>query len=115
VARELAADRELSALLRETAKELVLENEQLSGIMKQRWESGLRSAVLDASRRLDPLVREVVNGIVLNQERNGINPRLAQVLRTAVFRKDGRWILLSPGQGELLLDGAILTGSRYGE
>jgi hypothetical protein len=115
VAKELAMDQELSALLRDTANKLVLENEQLSGILKKRWESGLRAAVLDASRRLDPLVREVVNGIVLNPERNGINPRLAQVLRTAVFRKDGRWILLTEGTGEPLEDGAILAGSRYGE
>ncbi len=115
VAKELAADEDLSALLRQTANELILENDRLSGILMDRWESGLRAAVLDASRRLDPLVREVVNGIVLNRERNGINPRLAQVLRTAVFRKDGRWVLLTPGTGSPLPDEAVLSGSRYGE
>lgn len=115
VAKELAADQDLSALLRETANELILTNEKLLGILQARWESGLRAAVLDASRRLDPLVREVVNGIVLNRERNGINPRLAQVLRTAVFRKDGRWLLLTAGTGEPLRDGGTLPGSRYGE
>jgi hypothetical protein len=115
VAKELAADEELGDLLRETANELVLENERLARILEERWEAGLRAAVLDASRRLDPLVREVVNGIVLNERRDGINPRLAQVLRTAVFRKDGRWILLTPGTGAPLPDGAALAGSRYGE
>jgi len=115
VARELAADEELSALLKETANDLVLENEELAGIVEERWKSGLKAAVLNAARRLDPLVRQVVNGIVLNESRDGINPRLAQVLRTAVFRKDGRWILLTPGPGELLPDGAVLKGNRYGE
>jgi len=115
VAQALAADAELSALLRKTADDLVLKNGKLLAILEERWESGLRAAVLDAARRLDPLVREVVNGIVLNRERDGINPRLAQVLRTSVFRKDGRWILLTPGAAEPLTDGATLTGSRYGE
>jgi hypothetical protein len=115
VAKALAADEELSALLRQTANELVIQNERLLAILKERWDSGLRAAVLDASRRLDPLVREVVNGIVLNEERDGINPRLAQVLRTAVFRKDGRWVLLTPGAGAPLPDRAVLPGSRYGE
>jgi hypothetical protein len=115
VARALSEDPELSALLRELADELILENERLGELVKERWETGLKAAVLDAAKKLDPLTKEVVNSIVLNEERNGINPRLAQVLRTAVFRKDGRWVLLLPGDGAPLADGGRITGSIYRE
>jgi hypothetical protein len=88
--------------------ELVLTNERLADLVRRHWEGGLAAAAAEAFARLEPLVREAVDTIVLDAERDGINPRLVRVLRARVFRKDGRFVLLVPGTGAPLPAGRRL-------
>ncbi len=110
---EVLSDPELSALLAELVRSTVFSNERMREVVARRWEGGLRDAVVEALSRLEPLVREAVDAVVLDDAREGINPRLARVLRARVFRKDGRFVLLAGGDGPRLPDGArIPAGGR---
>jgi hypothetical protein len=111
VASEIASDPEVTALLRELAGELVVENEQLRKVLRKRWEAGLGEAASAASARFEPLIRQIVDLIALTGDRRAINPRLARVLRTRLLRKDRRWILLSPGSGAPLADPVEIRGT----
>jgi hypothetical protein len=111
VLKTVTADPELGTLLKDLVNDLVVRNEKLAAVVRNRWESGLRDAVTAATARFEPLVREAFDSIVLDPESKGINPRLARVVRTRVLMKDGRWILLSAGEGEPLEDGARIAGT----
>jgi len=110
VARTVAADPRLEALLRDLARELLLENERLRDLVERRWEEGLGDAVGRAAGRLEPVLRRIKDRVALNEGRDGINPRLARVLRAGVLRKDVRWVLLEGGDGAPLADGARIPG-----
>ncbi len=98
VLEEMAGDPEVGRLLGELAGEWNRE-EGLGEILRRRWKAGLGEAVSAAVTRLDPLFRRVVDRIALDARGEGINPRLAFVLRARVFGKDRRWLLLVP-EGE---------------
>jgi hypothetical protein len=110
VASEVSSDPETTALFRDLAGELVVENEQLRTVLKKRWEAGLGEAASAASSRLEPLVKKVVDSIALTGDRREINPRLARVLRARLLKKDRRWILLTPGEGPALADPVRIEG-----
>jgi hypothetical protein len=111
----IGADPETNAILKELLGELVVDNERLREVLKNRWEEGLGEAVEQASRRLEPLIRTVVNAVTMNESRDAINPRLARVLRARVMKKDARWILLEGGDGEPFGDDVELAGSVANE
>jgi hypothetical protein len=111
-ARTALGDPELGSLLGGLLKRLLLENDRLTDLVRRHWEGGLSAAVGDVLARLEPVMSRAVDAIVLDAEQTGINPRLVRVLRARVFRKDGRFVLLAPGEGPLLPDGARLHGSR---
>jgi hypothetical protein len=112
VFREFFTDPELGALLKQLFRDLVVENEEFHTLWRRRWESGLSAAMSDAAARLEPLISRVVDSVVLTRDRSSLNPRLTRVLRTRVLRKDCRWVLLTPGAGAPLPDGATITGDR---
>ena len=109
----ISSDPEFLDLLRSLADRLIVRNEDLRRILAERWKAGLRSAVAEAARRSESLVHRIVDSVVLDEARRGINPRLAQVLRSAVFRKDGRWVVLEGGEGAAIPDGARVAGAIY--
>jgi hypothetical protein len=111
VLRTIAADPELAALTKDLVDRLLLENEELATVLERRWNGGLKQAVAREAGRLEPLVRKAVDAIVLDDAKTGINPRLSRVLRSRVLMKDGRWVLLTAGTGELLPDGASIPGA----
>jgi hypothetical protein len=111
-ARAALADPELGALFAALVNDLVFTNDRLADLARRRWEGGLAVAASEAFARLEPLVREAVDSIVLDSSRTGINPRLVRVLRARVFRKDGRFVLLTPGTGATLPDGARLPAGE---
>lgn len=113
VATEVAEDPEVAALAKELFSELVLRNERLVSLLRKRWEEGLRDAVASAASRTEPLVKDIVNAVVKDADGEGLSPRFAHVLRTRVFWKDRRWVLLVPGDGGApLTDGARIPAER---
>jgi hypothetical protein len=109
----ISSDPDFLELLRHLADRLIVKNEDLRRILAERWEAGLRAAVKEAAKRSERLVHRIVDSVVLDEDRHGINPRLAQVLRSAVFRKDGRWVVLEGGDGAAIPDGARVEGEIY--
>jgi len=111
VGKAIGSDPTFHGLTEDLWRELVLENPELREVVRRRWEEGLRDAVMAAANRLEPLIRQVVDSVILDESRRAINPRLTRVLRAKVFRKDRRWVRLLPGDGEPLEDGAMIGGS----
>lgn len=110
VAKEVSADPEVAALLRDLAEELVVKNERLREVLKKRWDEGLGEAVKQASSRLESVTKRVVDSIALTEDRKAINPRLARVLRARLLKKDRRWVLLTPGEGAPLTGPVTIEG-----
>ncbi|MBN2492021.1 MAG: hypothetical protein JXQ29_14335 [Planctomycetes bacterium] len=115
VAAEVAADPATAELARDLWFELVLRNDRLKALIRARWEvKGMKQAVASVADRLEPLIREVINAIVLSADGQTLSPRLAQVLRARVLKKDGAWLLLEPGEagarGAPLARGAEIPG-----
>lgn len=111
VARTVATDPEVASLAKELFFELVVKNERLHALLRRRWEEGLRGAVTSVATRTEPLVKDIVNAVV--KDGDGLSPRFAHVLRTRVFWKDRRWVLLVPGEGgPRLAEGARIPAER---
>lgn len=115
VVSEFFADPEVGALLKGLFDDLVIKNERLHAVMRERWNSGLSDAVVEAAGRLEPLITKISDSIVLTPDRSRINPRLTRVLRTRVMRKDCRWVMITGGDGPPLPEGRPLPVSQEDE
>ncbi|MHC4597374.1 MAG: hypothetical protein ACYS47_00055 [Planctomycetota bacterium] len=62
---------------------------------------------------LGPTLNRISNRILLDEDGKGINPDLAQVLRTQVLWKDECWILVEPTDGLPARDGDVFQGKVY--
>jgi hypothetical protein len=62
---------------------------------------------------LGPTLNRISNRILLDEEGKGINPDLAQVLRTQVLWKDECWILVEPADGSPAGDDHVFRGEVY--
>jgi len=114
-AKTMASDPELGAMAKDILNGVFLENHDLREVVRQRWERGLGDAVQDAVSSLEPLIKKAVDSVVLDEETGRISPRLSRVVRCRVLMKDGRWVLLSAGDGTPLADGARISGTLRDE
>ncbi len=93
VAGGLAADPQTRKLVREILKETLVENAKLRSVWSDVWTSDEAQQALEmAGDRLEPVVRQIGDDLFGN-EREGINPNFARVLRNQILRKDRSWIV----------------------
>lgn len=94
VLKEVSDDTELQTILNEIFQEVFVNNVRLIEAVETHWNSPqARSAVEQASRRLEPTITEI--GVALfGSPREKITPEFARVLRHRILRKDDRWFTL---------------------
>jgi hypothetical protein len=111
VVGEVASDPDTAALIKKLSAELLLKNDRLRALVRERWEKkGLKEAVSAVGNRFEPLVHDAVNSIVLSEDGLKMHPRLSRVLRSRVLKKDGAWVLLAAGGEGRLEPGAVISG-----
>jgi hypothetical protein len=109
--RRVAEDRRFQSLLRQTAREVLVENRALREALLAPWrgpEAG--EAFRLASARLEPALRAAADEIIGSPE-EGITPEFALVLRHQILAKDRRWLVLEQaGRVEPAARGADAAG-----
>ena len=113
--REVSEDPQVFHMFKKLTSELILKNDRLLVLVRKRWEEkGLKNIVSSVGARFEPLVRDAVNSIVLDEDGKSLHPRLAQVLRSRVLKKDRAWVLMEPGTGPPLGPGSVIQGRING-
>ena len=113
--REVSEDPQVLHMFKKLTSELILKNDRLLVLVRERWEEkGLKKVISSVGERFEPLVHDAVNSIVLDEDGKSLNPRLAQVLRSRVLKKDRAWILVEPGTGSPLEPGSVISGRING-
>ncbi|MCA9322270.1 MAG: hypothetical protein KDB53_16130 [Planctomycetes bacterium] len=75
----------------------VVENPRVRGLMSEIWQRpDLRAPVERFLRAVEPDFKRIANLVLMNEDRTGINPDLARVLRRRLLREDESWVLLVP-------------------
>ena len=93
VAEEIASDPEARQLVREILRETLIDNDRLRDVWTNVWTSDDAERALDlAGDRLEPVVRQIGDDLFGN-EKEGIDPNFARVLRNQILRKDRRWVV----------------------
>ena len=96
VADAIASDEQTQLLVRDLLNESIIENERLRVTWDEIWSSEEARRALDlAGDRLEPVVRQIGDDLFGN-EKVGIDPDFARVLRNQILRKDRRWIVAVP-------------------
>jgi len=112
---EIAEDPQTLQVLKKLSTELFLKNDRLLSLVRERWEDkGLKKAFSSVGVKFEPLIRDAVNSIVLNEDGSCLSPRLSQVLRSRVLKKEGAWVLLESGSGPALPAGSVIAGRING-
>lgn len=97
---EVLADTEFILVLKDILRDLILNNSSLKNRLKKRLEDAeFQKQLSFLSSRFEPYVSEIFNLILLDEEKEGISPNLARVLRTQILHKDTRFIYVEFKEG----------------
>lgn len=92
---DIGADPRFREAMRAVLDTWLIANPRVKEIISGLWRRpDLRRPAERFLGRLEPDVHRIANGIVLNAERDGINPDLARVLRRKLLREDESWVLI---------------------
>ena len=110
--RAVAEDPEFRALASGFLRSWILENEafraELVSVTEDEAFQGLRDALWDAA---EPVLKRHLEDVLTTSDRQGMDHRLARVLRRVVLQKDERYALVLPvGPGPLDATQAVLRG-----
>ncbi|HGY91306.1 MAG TPA: hypothetical protein ENK43_09060 [Planctomycetes bacterium] len=90
---------EVRAILTRLLDDWVVENGAFRAVLRDAWS---RPALAEPLRRflsaVEPDIRGIADEILLDEQRRGINPDLARVLRRQLLREDRKWARLIPGK-----------------
>ena len=93
--RDIGGDPRFREAMRSVLDTWLIDNPRVREVITSAWSRpDLRGPAERFLSRLEPDVHRIANGIVLNAERDGINPDLARVLRRKILRENESWVLL---------------------
>lgn len=93
--RDIGGDPRFRKAMKGVLDTWLIANPRVREVIGSAWSRpDLRGPAERFLSRLEPDVHRIANGIVLNAERDGINPGLARVLRRKLLRENESWVLL---------------------
>ena len=92
--KKVLADDEIQSLLIEVFKEVTIDNDRLTDLVKKHMNSAkAQRAMSIANSKLDPVIRNIGKAL-FGHPSEGITPEFAKVLRRRILRKDRSWLSL---------------------
>jgi hypothetical protein len=94
--RKVASDPELQAIIWSVVQESIVQNEKLKSSLRDYWKSDeVQDALQVANSRFEPTARAIGDTVFGNREK-GVTAEFSRVLRSQIFLKDRRWLVVVP-------------------
>ncbi len=97
--RAFQGDREVRTILSRLLDAWVVENAALREVLGDAWSRpSLQQPLRRFLNAVEPDIRDIADEILLDEDREGINPDLARVLRRQLLGEDRRWARFVPSE-----------------